>query len=390
MTVVDVAVAETTTEPPEVIRVLPQPQRLLRPGAAKPADVALLVASAVSAISLVWIIYYRLSLLEGALGFWLCSYIAFLVIHGLVVQARDGGRAARDRLAAVITGSAALALLTPLVLVVFFVFVKGFRALLRINFFTDDAALLSADAPRNVGGAKAALLGTLQQVALAVVLSVPLGVLCAVYLHEVRGRATRWVRTVVDAMSGTPSIVAGLFIYSVVVVGPLGWGYSGFAGALALSVLMLPTVTRTSEVVLRLVPGGVREAALALGAPEWRCTTQAVLPTARSGLVTAIILGVARAVGETAPLILTIFGTQYVNTNPFQGAQSALPLYVYQFIRQPSDQLIERAWAGALLLMLVVLVLFVIARVLSRSKPERAALRDARRGERALRRTTVA
>jgi phosphate transport system permease protein len=166
-------------------------------------------------------------------------------------------------------------------------------------------------------------------------------------------------------MSGVPSIVAGLFIYAVWVVA-LQRGFSGFAASLALAILMLPTITRTTEVVLRLVPDGLREGSLALGGTEWRTVWQVVLPTARSGLITAVILGVARAVGETAPLILTAFGASVMNADPFQGDQEALPYLIYDYIRRynPGTGPYQRGWAAAVVLIALVLVLFTLARLL--------------------------
>ena len=175
-------------------------------------------------------------------------------------------------------------------------------------------------------------------------------------------------------MSGVPSIVAGLFIYAVWIV-QFGHGFSGFAASLALAVLMLPTITRTAEEVLRLVPDGLREASLALGAPEWRTTMRVVLPTARSGLITAVILGVARAVGETAPLIMTSFGATTMNVNPFDGAQASLPLSVYQLVSNPFASQQERAYAGAFILILTVLALFTLARLLGRKRKPRTSPR---------------
>jgi phosphate transport system permease protein len=200
---------------------------------------------------------------------------------------------------------------------------------------------------------------------------VPLGLFAAVFLNEIGGRFARPVRALVDAMSGVPSIVAGLFIYAVWIV-QFHQGFSGFAGGLALSVLMLPTIIRTSEEVLRLVPDGLREASLALGAPQWRTVASVVLPTARAGLITATILGVARAVGETAPLIMTSFGASVTNFNPFHSPQAALPLMVYQLIRSPEQPQIDRAWTGAFVLILIVLTLFTLARILGRPRAGRS------------------
>jgi phosphate transport system permease protein len=212
------------------------------------------------------------------------------------------------------------------------------------------------------------VVGTLEQVGIAMLISVPLSILTAVYLNEVRGRLRRYVRLLVDAMSGLPSVVAGLFIYAVLVLG-FGWGFSGFAAALALAMLMLPLITRTTEEVLRIVPDGLREAALALGSPEWRVTTHVVLPTARAGIVTAVILGVARAVGETAPVLLTAAGSSVLNANPFDGPQSNLPLYIYQQVTSQLDNARARAWTGAFVLITLVLVLFTVARIIASFGP---------------------
>jgi phosphate transport system permease protein len=180
-------------------------------------------------------------------------------------------------------------------------------------------------------------------------------------MHEIRGRLAPVIRFFVDAMSGLPSIVAGLLVYTVWIL-ELGQGFSGMAAAVALTILMLPTITRTAEEILRTIPDSLREASLALGAPQWRVVTRVVLPTARSGLITAAILGVARAIGETAPILLTASYASSTNTSPFTGKQASLPMFVYQLIRQPSATQQARAWTGALVLLLTVLVLFLTAR----------------------------
>jgi phosphate transport system permease protein len=180
-----------------------------------------------------------------------------------------------------------------------------------------------------------------------------------VYLHEIKGRMTKPIRFIVDAMSGLPSIVAGLLIFTVWVNGR---GFSGVACSAALFVLMLPTQTRASEEILRTVPDSLREGSLALGAPQWRVITRVVLPTARAGLLTASILAVARAIGETAPAILTAFGSSVTNKNPFHGPQASLPLMVWDLIRQPNQVQIDRAWTALLILVLFVLVAFTLAR----------------------------
>jgi phosphate transport system permease protein len=260
-------------------------------------------------------------------------------------------------------GSAALAAVIPLGLIIFEVVAEGWSNL-RGSFFTETLQDTGPLAPATEGGAAHAIVGTLQQVGIAMIISVPLAVLTAVFMNEIGGRFARVVRFVVDTMSGTPSIVAGLFIYSILIL-QFDVGFSGFAGALALMILMLPTVTRTTEEMLRLVSSGLREAALALGAPQWRVTLLVVLPTARTGIATAVILGVARAIGETAPVLLTTFGASTMNWNPFFGGpQSNLPLFVYSGIRSPIDAVVQRAWTGAFVLMGIVLFLFVLARII--------------------------
>ena len=235
------------------------------------------------------------------------------------------------------------------------------------HFFVDTVDECGPLDPASCGGIGHAIVGTLEQVALAVIMAVPLALLCAVFLNEIGGPLKRPVRIFVDAMSGVPSIVAGLFIYAVWVV-QFNRGFSGVAASFALAILMLPTVTRTTEEVLRLVPGGLREGSLALGGSEWRTTWSVVLPTARSGIITASILGVARAVGETAPLILLAFGNSSMNANPFAGAQEGLPHFIYEYIRfNPGTAPYQRAWGAALVLIALVLGLFTLARVIGAS-----------------------
>lgn len=276
------------------------------------------------------------------------------------------GRVAADRAVTLVVNLIGLCVVAPLVLVVVFVVGKGYHAL-GTTFFTQSMDTTTPLDPATAGGALHAIIGTVEQVALAIVVCVPLGLATALYLTEVGGRLVPAIRFLVDAMSGIPSIVAGLFIYTTVVL-DLHDGFSGLAASLALSLLMLPTVTRTSEEMLRLVPGVLKEAALALGAPRWRTSLQVVLPAARTGLVTAVILGTARILGETAPLLLTSFGTDSVNADPLSGAQSSLPIFIYQQVRTGLPNEIARAWTGALVLLATVLVLFLGARLAARPR----------------------
>jgi phosphate transport system permease protein len=216
------------------------------------------------------------------------------------------------------------------------------------------------------GGAYHAILGTLEQVAIATVIAVPFGLLVAIYLAELgRGRLAGAVRFAVDVMTGIPSIVAGLFIYAAWVLG-LHKGYSGAAAGAALAILMLPVIIRSSEQMLRLVPNELREASFALGVSRWRTTLSVVLPTASAGVTTGVTLAVARVTGETAPLLLTAFGADAIHRDALHGPQSALPLFVFTQAGSASNFAVQRAWAGALTLVAVVLALTVLARLVTR------------------------
>jgi phosphate transport system permease protein len=298
------------------------------------------------------------------LTFVIWALLWFLLSSWLMARDTSSPVVATDRLVTTLVWLAGLLAVAVLVWMLVYVLVKGLPGL-DLEFFTSDLSDVGPLDPG--GGALHAIVGTVQQIAIASVIAIPAALLTAVYLNEIRGRMSPVIRFVVDAMSGLPSIVAGLFIYTLVVSPEgfsLGWGYSGFAAGLALAILMIPIVTRAAEEMLRTVDDGLRESALALGAPQWRTALRIVLPTARSGLITASILGVARAVGETAPALLTAFGSDILNANPFEGAQSDLPLFVYQLLTksQGNEAQLQRAWSGAVVLMLFVLVLFTVAR----------------------------
>jgi phosphate transport system permease protein len=355
-----------TDTAPDIEQFSPEDDVPRAPRTMLPDDWGMLAGSALAAIALMWVLFFRLLPIEGTVGMWIVTWVLFIGIYRHVVRTVHGPLAATDRVVAAALSSAAIALFALLLLLIGYVVVKGVGGI-TAAFFTQTLEEVGPLDPESKGGALHAILGTLMQLTLTVLIAVPLGITTAVYLNEVGGRMARPVRTLVDAMSGVPSIVAGLFIFSAIIL-TLGWGFSGFAASLALAVLMLPTVTRTTEVVLRLVPGGLREAALALGAPRWRVVLQVVLPTARSGVSTAVILGMARAVGETAPLILTAFGASIINNNAFDGPQASLPLYVWQLVRNSDAGQVQRAWAGALALIVIVLVLFTLARVLGRQR----------------------
>lgn len=300
---------------------------------------------------------------SGKLGFVFLFLLVATLSSTAVAIARFGRKTIANSIASSMIYIATALVLLPLASILYTVISKG-AASLRINTFTQDMAQTQPDAAFTDGGALHAIIGTGLLVLIAGIICVPIGILTALYLTEVKGRFSGLVRFLVQAMSGVPSIVAGLFVYSVLIVGLKGH-YSGFAGALALSILMLPTVARTSEEVLKLIPNDLREAGVALGGTQWRTVARIVLPTARSGLMTAVILGVARVAGETAPLLLTILGSTATHLNPFDAPMNALPLYTFNLMRTGLDVAISRAWTGALVLLMLVLTLFIFARTLS-------------------------
>jgi phosphate transport system permease protein len=259
--------------------------------------------------------------------------------------------------------AATLLALVPLVLVLYYLIEKGIGAW-SIDFFTTDPTGRFLGDP---GGVKSAILGTIMIVGLATLMAVPIGIGVALYLVEYgkKSRFANVVRYFVDVMTGVPSIVFGLFVYIVLILNGGFGNFAGWKGSIALALLMLPVVTRSSEVVLLLVPDSLREAALALGAPRWRVVSRVVLPTALPGLITGSLLAVARAAGETAPLLFTAFA---VNATTFNlGSQmNSLPIQIFNDVRQANDDLVQRAWGAALALVLMILLLTLVARFAAR------------------------
>ncbi|GIE90396.1 phosphate ABC transporter permease PstA [Actinoplanes regularis] len=312
--------------------------------------------------------------LGAGIGNWLLVVVLASVIYlvGLnVVASRvEGKRAARNRMWQTLIYAACVLAVLPLASVVWTLISKG-ASRLDGDFFGSSMANIGARDPN--GGAYHAIIGTLEQVGIAALIAVPLGVLGAVYLVEYgRGRFANTVRFFVDVMTGIPSIVAGLFILSFWVLVVSKWfndgnpEYSGFAASLALSVLMLPTIVRSTEEMLRLVPGPLREGSYALGVPQWKTILKVVLPTAAPGIVTGVMLAIARAAGETAPVLLVAGGLARINFDPFSGGQASLALYVYQQAGDASKYAPARAWTAALTLVALVLILTIAAKLLAR------------------------
>jgi phosphate transport system permease protein len=300
--------------------------------------------------------------LVGTLFFGTVLYIAVIYVVSLSIEGR---RQAVDRLVTALVFAAFIVALLPLVSLISTVLANGL-ARFDLDFFTMSQ--------RNVvgagGGALHAIVGTLEMTAVAALISVPIGLMTAVYLVEYgRGQIARWITFLVDVMTGIPSIVAGLFAYAMfaLIFGP--GVRMGFAGSVALSVLMIPVVVRACEEMLKLVPNELREAALALGVPKWLTVVKVVLPTSAAGIATGVMLAIARVIGETAPLLLVAGFTQSMNYDLFDGRMQSLPVFVYtSYANQGTDgaAYIERAWTGALTLILIVMALNLIARLVAR------------------------
>jgi phosphate transport system permease protein len=285
-------------------------------------------------------------------------------VNGAVLPVVSARRKRTDRIGRATLGAAAVVALIPLVLVLWYVIKRGISAISWHFISTDPTGNFLGDP----GGIKSAFLGTIEMVAFATLVAVPLGVGVALYLTEYGKDSVfaRAVRYFVDVMTGVPSIVFGLFIYIVLILSGVGGsGYAGWKGSIALALLMLPIITRASEVVLLLVPDSLREAALALGAPRWRVVFRVVLPTAVSGLITGILLAVARAAGETAPLLFTAAVVNGSTLN-LGDKMNSLPVQIFTDVGQAQDRLVARAWGAALTLVLLVLVLTLIARLVAR------------------------
>lgn len=327
-----------------------------------------LIGAAAAALALAGLLFGWIAPLSGVVGFVVVAFLGFVAIYALLIGMAADGREVRDRVMTVVLASAGVILFSALLFVVVFTMIRGWDALTHVNFFFQDMQFAGPLDGLDVGGIAHALVGTLIQIGIALAITIPLGIVTALFLNEVGGRFARFVRTIVDAMTALPSIVAGLFVYSAIILG-LGLQRSGFAAALAITVMMLPIMIRASDVVLRLVAGNLREASYALGASKWRTVWHTVLPTARSGLVTAIILATARGIGETSPVLLTSGVTNVMNTNPFDGPMISLPLQVFTLVGSPEPNYIARGFGTAAVLMLLVLALFATARVIGGRGP---------------------
>ncbi|MFG2951847.1 phosphate ABC transporter permease PstA [Streptomyces adustus] len=304
--------------------------------------------------------------LQSHIQWGLIAALLFLAgTYGIAARV-EGRRQAKDRIATSLVWTAFVLAVIPLVSLIWVTVQRGVKVL-DFYFLTHSMGVVADSEPG--GGIYHAILGSLEQVGLATAIGAPIGVLTAIYLVEYgRGSLAKAVTFFVDVMTGIPSIVAGLFILSLMLM--FNMQPFGFAGSLALAILMMPVVVRSTEEMLKLVPNELREASLALGIPKWRTILKVVLPTSIGGITTGIMLSIARIAGETAPVLLLVFGNPFINANPFEGAQASLPLYIYQQYSQSagSTAAYDRAWAASLTLIAFVMILNLVARGIARWK----------------------
>lgn len=324
-------------------------------------DVAIFVVAIVASYVIV-----AITEMKGKLALFAVFFLGYMLLTTSIKGFQLGSAAAKDALVNSLVAFGAIVTVIPIASILWTVLQKGLPGI-SLNLFISDMSMATPTDPLSNGGLLHAITGTLALVALALIMSVPIGILTALYLTEIKGRFTSPIRFLVQAMSGVPSIVAGLFILSAILY-PITKSFSGFMGSLALTILMIPTIARTSEEVLNLIPNDLREAGVALGGTQWRTVAMIVLPAAKSGLVTAVILGVARIAGETAPLLLLTGGGDKINPNAFSGPLGSLPYYIWKSFNAGSPEALTRAWAGLLVLVGLVLILFTAARYLGSKK----------------------
>ncbi len=277
------------------------------------------------------------------------------VSRALVRTSRDRRRALVDRVFRGLALAASILGIVPLFAIIAYVTINGLQAL-NLDLVTKAPRALGVG-----GGAAGAILGSIQMVGLASLMAIPLGILAGVYVNEFSSRrSARVIRFAADVMVGVPSILIGIFVFTILVL-PFKQ-YNAFAGAVSLAVIMIPVIMRTTEEILKIVPGTLREASLSLGVPVWRTVLSVVIPTGLAGILTGLMLAVARATGETAPLLFTALGSRLINVGNFARPMDALPLFIYNNARQPYPVLNQQAWGAAFLLLLFVLTINVLVR----------------------------
>jgi phosphate transport system permease protein len=377
MTTLDKAAPRTTvpSRPEAAARRVQRPRPITM---FRTPDVLALAGALAAAFSATGLLWTELAPFSGIVGYVVVTWCLFVLFYAVLVSFDENRPTVRDRVASVVVQSLGALVLVALAFVIIYTFFRGFSALRHLNFYTSDLGTTGPLDPLTKGGVIHAIVGTLFEVGIAMGIAVPLGLLTAVFMHEVPGSFARFVRTVVDAMTALPDVLAGLFIYATLILF-LKQGFFGFAAACALAVTVVPIVARAAYVVLRLVPGNLTEASYALGSGQWRTVWHVTLPTARSGLATSIILGTARAIGETSPVLLTAGSTFHLNVNPLQGPMMSLPLLAYQSVQSPFAAEQARGFGAASTLLVLVLLLFLIARKIGGRGPGQLTARQQRR-----------
>jgi len=364
-----------TAAPREALAPAPQVRRKL--GGVPRETVFSLVGAGVTGLS-VSVLMTQLTGVSGPVAVAVVAYVVFVCSYAVLVSLSHDRPAIKDAVMTVLMASTAVLAFGALGVVIFFTLARGWAALIHLNTYTQDLSRAGPLQPLDVGGMGHAIVGTFWMIGIAVVLTVPVGLVAAIYLDMTRSRPARLFRTIVEAMTALPSILAGLFIYALWIL-TLGFQRSGLAAALALSVMMLPYMIRASDLALHLVPGTLREASSALGAPAWRSELQVVIPTARSGLATAVILGIARGIGEASPVLLTAGYTTYINADPLNGPMASLPLAALKLVQTGVPVYATRAFACASFLLVLVIALFVTARKIGGWGPGHLSERGTRR-----------
>jgi phosphate transport system permease protein len=324
-------------------------------------DVLSMIGALLAALATTAVLWQEISPFSGILGFVVVSWLLFVFYYAVLISFDEDRPTVRDRLCAVIVQSLGALVGLALLAIIFYTVIRAWPAITHLNFYTQDGRLSGPLSPLTQSGALHAVVGTLIELGISMGIAVPLGLLAAVFMNEVPGPYSRFIRTVVDAMTAMPDVLAGLFIYATLILS-LGQQESGLAAGCALAVTAMPIVCRAADVVLRLMPGGLTEASYALGSSQWRTVRYVTLPTVRSGLATAVILGAARAIGETAPVLLTAGASDFMNYNPKSGPMESLPLMAYLSVQEPQAVEVARGFGAAALLLLLVLVLFTTAR----------------------------
>ncbi|CAG7594724.1 phosphate ABC transporter permease PstA [Leucobacter soli] len=369
------ALGEQPTAAPEA-RPAPadeEPRRLLHP--IRVGDLLTVTGAIAAALCATTLIFTTLAPFGGFYGFVAIAIISFLLFYAVLTWVDGDLETVLDRVLEAVVYILACGVVIVLIFVVTFTVIRGAEALPHLNLYLEDMSSTGPLDPLTMGGVQHAIVGTLIQIGIALAITVPLGLVTAVFLTEIPGPFARFVRTIVEAMTALPSIVAGLFVYATFIL-ILGMDKSGMAASIAISIMMLPIMIRSSDVVLRLVPSTLKEASIGLGATQWQTVSRVVLPTARSGLTTSIILATARGIGETSPVLLTSGFTASLNLNPMNGPMVSLPLAIFEFVKSPEPAMIARGFGTAVVLLALVVLLFVIARIIGRQDVKSRARRQ--------------